>query len=70
MSWQIQNKIDQKEVLWAHEAKQPPQTIVFTKTAGHTWAHDTVMRHTNDIITKSDVVRQCKLIAFQKYVKI
>ena len=32
---QIQNKIDLNEVLWARETKQPPQTPVFTKTAGH-----------------------------------
>ena len=34
-SWQIQNKIDLSEVLWARETEQPPQTIVFTKTAGN-----------------------------------
>ena len=33
--WQIQNKIDLSEVLWARETEQPPQTIVFTKTAGN-----------------------------------
>ena len=58
MSWQIQNKIDLKEVLWNCETEQPPQTFVFTKTAGQTWAHDTVMRHTNDLMTKLDAVRQ------------
>ena len=35
---QIQNKIDVRKGLWACETKQPPQTLVFTKTAGHkTW---------------------------------
>ena len=58
MSWQMQNKIDLKKVLWARETEQPPQTFIFTKTAGHTWAQDTVMWHTNDIMTKSDAVRQ------------
>ena len=57
MSWQIQNKIDQKEVLWARETEQPPQTLVFTKTAGHTLAYDTVMSHTNDIMKKLNAVR-------------
>ena len=33
--WQIQDKIDLSEVLWARETEQPPQTIVFTKTAGN-----------------------------------
>ena len=51
MSWQIQNKIDLKKVLWARETEQPPQTFIFTKTAGHTWAHDTVMWLTNDKMT-------------------
>ena len=34
-SWQMQNKIDLREVLWARETEQPTQTLVFTKTAGH-----------------------------------
>ena len=33
--WQIQNKIDLSEVLWACETEQPSQTIVFAKTAGN-----------------------------------
>ena len=32
---QIGNKINLKEVLWARETEKPPQTFVFTKTAGH-----------------------------------
>ena len=28
---QIQNEIDLREVLWARETEQPPQTLVFTK---------------------------------------
>ena len=32
---QLQNKIDLTEVLWARETEQTPQTLVFTKTAGH-----------------------------------
>ena len=57
MSWQVPNKIDLKEVLWARETEQPPQTLVFTKTAGHTLAYDTVMWHTNDTMKKFNAVR-------------
>ena len=32
---QIQNKVDLREVLWARETEQTPQTFLFTKTAGH-----------------------------------
>ena len=32
---QIQNKVDLREVLWARETAQTPQTFLFTKTAGH-----------------------------------
>ena len=35
MGGQIQNKIDLREVLWARETEQTPQTPVFTKTAEH-----------------------------------
>ena len=32
---QIQNKINLRDVLWAHETEQPPQNLIFTKTTGH-----------------------------------
>ena len=58
MSSPIQNKIDLTGGFVSRKTEQPTQALVFAETAWQSWAHDTVMWHTNDIMTKLDAVGQ------------